>query len=221
MRLVDKVAIVTGAASGIGRASAVLFAREGAKVAIVDIDAHGIAETLRVIESEGGKAECVVADVSKEEDTARIADRTSNAFGRIDILFNNAAVSSFKSVIETDESEIDRVMNVNVKGMFFCSKAVIPHLHRCRWRIDRQYIIDYRHRRGARDGRLLCIERRDHHVHSHAGARAGRGRNQGQLYLSRLNRYADAHHGIRENSGSSGSTRTKCQKASSRSTWDT
>ena len=128
MRLVDKVAIVTGAASGIGRASAVLFAREGAKVAIVDIDPHGIAETLRVIESEGGKAECVVADVSKEEDTARIADSTSNAFGRIDILFNNAAVSSFKSVIETDESEIDRVMNVNVKGMFFCSKAVIPHL---------------------------------------------------------------------------------------------
>ena len=128
MRLVDKVAIVTGAASGIGRASAVLFAREGAKVAIVDIDSHGISETLRVIESEGGKAECVIADVSKEEDTARIADRTSNAFGRIDILFNNAAVSSFKSVVETDESEIDRVMNVNVKGMFFCSKAVIPHL---------------------------------------------------------------------------------------------
>ena len=129
MRLVDKVAIVTGAASGIGRASAVLFAREGAKVAIVDIDAHGVAETLRVIESEGGKADCVVADVSKEEDAARIAERTSNAFGRIDILFNNAAVSSFKSVIETDEAEIDRVMNVNVKGMFFCSKAVIPHLH--------------------------------------------------------------------------------------------
>ena len=130
MRLVEKVAIVTGAASGIGRASAVLFAREGAKVVIVDIDAEGTAETRRLIESQGGRAESVVADVSKEEEVERIADGATTAFGRIDILFNNAAVSSFKPVLETDEAEIDRVMNVNLKGTFFCSKAVIPHLRR-------------------------------------------------------------------------------------------
>jgi len=130
MRLLEKVAIVTGAASGIGRASALLFAREGARVVVVDIDAQGIAETLSAIESEGGKAQSVIADVSKEKDAQRIADHTTNVFGNIDILFNNAAVSSFKSVLETDEAEIDRVMNVNVKGTFFCSKAVIPHMHR-------------------------------------------------------------------------------------------
>ena len=130
MRLLEKVAIVTGAASGIGRASALLFAREGARVVVVDIDARGAAETRGFIESEGGKAQSVIADVSKEQEAKTIADHTTNAFGRIDILFNNAAVSSFKSVLETDEAEIDRVMNVNVKGTFFCSKAVIPHLHR-------------------------------------------------------------------------------------------
>jgi len=130
MRLLEKVAIVTGAASGIGPASALLFAREGARVVVVDIDSHGIAETLSAIESEGGKAQSVIADVSKEKDAARIAEHVKDAFGRIDILFNNAAVSSFKSVLETDEAEIDRVMNVNVKGTFFCSKAVIPHMQR-------------------------------------------------------------------------------------------
>ncbi len=130
MRLYEKTAIITGAASGIGRASALLFAREGANVVIVDIDETGGGATLEAIKAAGGDGYFVRADVSKERDAERIAEEAVNAFGGIDILFNNAAVSSFKTVVEVDEAEIVRVMNVNVKGAFFCSKAAIPHLHR-------------------------------------------------------------------------------------------
>lgn len=132
MRLYEKTAIITGAASGIGRASALLFAREGANVVIVDINETGGGATLEAVKAAGGDGYFVRADVSKERDAERIAEEAVNAFGGIDILFNNAAVSSFKTVVEVDEAEIDRVMNVNVKGAFYCSKAVIPHLHRVR-----------------------------------------------------------------------------------------
>jgi 3-oxoacyl-[acyl-carrier protein] reductase len=130
MRLNNKKAIITGAASGVGKASALLFAREGAKVVVVDIDEQGGGATLDAVRGMRGEGCFVQADVSKERDAERIVEGALNAFGGIDILFNNAAVSSFKSVMEVDEAEIDRVMNVNVKGAFFCSKAVIPHLRR-------------------------------------------------------------------------------------------
>jgi NAD(P)-dependent dehydrogenase (short-subunit alcohol dehydrogenase family) len=129
MRLKDKIAIITGAAGGIGRASALLFAREGARVAVVDMDENGAA-TVDEIERAGGEAIFIKANVSAEALAQAAVAQAVGSFGGVDILFNNAAVSNFKGVIETDEAEIDRVLGTNVKSVFFCSKAVIPHMKR-------------------------------------------------------------------------------------------
>lgn len=130
MRLLGQVAIITGAASGIGRASALLFSREGARIVVVDIDEIGGIETVNAIKAQGGEAILVRTNVSQEKDVEHMAETAASAFGIINILFNNAAVASFKSILEIDEAEIDRVINVNLKGNIFCSKAVIPYMKR-------------------------------------------------------------------------------------------
>ncbi len=130
MRLSSKTAIITGAASGIGRAAGVLFAREGASVVVVDINEAGAAETLRLTQERGAEAVSVKADLSKERDAAHVIEQAISKFGRIDILFNNAATNSYTSTLETDETELDRVFGVNVKSIFFISQAVIPHMMR-------------------------------------------------------------------------------------------
>ena len=130
MRLSGKTAIITGAASGIGRAAAVLFAREGACVVIVDINGAGAAETLRLTQERGAEAVSVTADLSRERDAAHVIEQAINKFGRIDILFNNAGVNSYTSTLETDETELDRVFGVNVKSIFFLARACIPHMTR-------------------------------------------------------------------------------------------
>lgn len=105
MKLEGRVCIVTGAARGIGRASAILFAGEGAKVTVVDTRADLGRETIRLIESTSGQAQFVSADVSKEEQIKKMIEETVSLWGRIDILFNNAGVSLVKPLEETSESE--------------------------------------------------------------------------------------------------------------------
>jgi 3-oxoacyl-[acyl-carrier protein] reductase len=129
MGLTDKIAIVTGAARGLGKTFAIALAREGAKIAAVDIAAP--ADTIREIESLGGTAKGLLADVSLEEDTSRMARETVEAFGRIDILVNNAAVVYGlvrKPFHDIDPDEWDKVMLVNVKGPWLCTKAVFPYM---------------------------------------------------------------------------------------------
>ncbi len=129
MRLKDKVAIVTGAAQGLGKAFSIALAAEGAMIMAVDI--ADVGSTLREIESSGRLARGLRADVSSEEDASRIAEETSKAFGRIDILVNNAAVVYGlvrKPFSEIDPKEWDRVMTVNVKGPWLCTRAVFPHM---------------------------------------------------------------------------------------------
>jgi NAD(P)-dependent dehydrogenase (short-subunit alcohol dehydrogenase family) len=128
MRLQDKVAIITGAASGIGRATARLFAREGARLVLGDLVQSGLSKMLAEVGSEKGRG--VVGDVSKEETARRLAQEAMTAFGRIDVLVNNAGIHFLKDITDMTEEEWDRLMDINLKSMFLCCKHVIPHMLR-------------------------------------------------------------------------------------------
>ena len=120
-----KVAVVTGGGSGIGRAIARRFAADGARVVVADQDEAGGAATVEVVRAAGLEARLVVADVSRWADAERIVAEAVAAFGRLDVLVNNAAVMVSKAVPELSEEEWDRVLGVNLKGVFLCSKAAI------------------------------------------------------------------------------------------------
>ncbi len=131
-RLEGKVALITGAGSGIGRASALRFAREGAAVAAVDIDRDAAAATIAEIEREGGQAVAIRADVSTAADNEAMVARTEEAFGRLDVLFLNAGIMhpDDSDAVGTDESIWDLTMDVNAKGVFLGCKYGIPALRR-------------------------------------------------------------------------------------------
>ncbi|MBM3139614.1 MAG: SDR family oxidoreductase [Chloroflexi bacterium] len=134
-RLEGKVAIVTGAGSrapgiGNGRATAVLFAREGARVLLVDREAGPARETLAMIEKEGGEAEVFEADVTVAEDCAAMAARAVDRWGRLDVLHNNVGIGGRGSVVDLDLEEWDRVMRVNVTSMMLASRHAIPAMVR-------------------------------------------------------------------------------------------
>jgi NAD(P)-dependent dehydrogenase (short-subunit alcohol dehydrogenase family) len=122
-----KVAFVTGAANGIGRATALAFAREGANVAVADISEIGNQETARIIEERGGRALAVKFDVTRAEDVKAALDRTIDAFGRLDAAFNNAgAEQPVAAIADLTEEEWDRVVSVNLRSVFLCMKYEIP-----------------------------------------------------------------------------------------------
>jgi NAD(P)-dependent dehydrogenase (short-subunit alcohol dehydrogenase family) len=127
-RLAGRVAVITGAGSGIGRVSARLFASEGAAVAMFDLNGDGAAETVKEIAAEGGDALGLPVDVSNAGQVTEAVDEVLRAWGRLDILFNNAGVSTLNSILESDEAEWDTTYAVNVKGTFFCAQACAPHL---------------------------------------------------------------------------------------------
>jgi NAD(P)-dependent dehydrogenase (short-subunit alcohol dehydrogenase family) len=133
MRLRDRVVIITGSGSGIGRGGALLFAREGAKVVVADIDPEGGEETQRLVEAAGGEAFFVQTDVSQCSQVERLVNVTLERFGRVDILWNNAApVKLFneedRAVHELPEGVWDRMLNVVLKGTYLCSKYVLPNM---------------------------------------------------------------------------------------------
>ncbi len=118
-RLEGKVALITGAASGIGRATALLFVREGAKVVVADRDLQGGAETVRLIEAEGGTAFAVELEVTQAAQVEAAVQATLDRFGQLNVLFNNAGTGEVTtSIFDLAEEEWDRVMAVNVKGVF-------------------------------------------------------------------------------------------------------
>jgi NAD(P)-dependent dehydrogenase (short-subunit alcohol dehydrogenase family) len=128
--LSNKVAIVTGGASGIGRATAVLFAQEGAAVAILDINPEQGQSAVAEIEAAGGKAIYIPCNVARAEDCRKAVEQTAAAFGGVHILFNNAGIIRRANVLSTTEEEWDRVMAVNVKSIFLMSKYAIPYMEK-------------------------------------------------------------------------------------------
>ncbi|MDE0169386.1 MAG: SDR family oxidoreductase [bacterium] len=128
MRLEGRAALITGAGSGIGRATAELFAAEGASVAVLDLDLASAGMTAAAIVDSGGVATPITADVSSAEDVSRGVELATERLGRLDIVYNNAGVDSTGSVANATEENWDRCFDVNVKGTFLVSRAAIPHL---------------------------------------------------------------------------------------------
>lgn len=126
MRLKDKVALVTGAGGGIGRASASRFAEEGARVCVVDIDAAAAEETAAQIQAAGGFALSLTVDVSRSDQVHACIGEAEQKLGHIDILYNNAAITSLAPTLTLTDDELDRVLAVNLKSMFYTSRAVLP-----------------------------------------------------------------------------------------------
>jgi 3-oxoacyl-[acyl-carrier protein] reductase len=138
-RLQGRVAIITGAGTGLGRATALLFADEGAKVVVADVDSKSAQETADLIQARGGDALAVQTDVSKRADAENLARTTIERYQRVDILVNNAGIRGMGSVLDLTEEQWDSILDINLKGMFLCSKYVLPQMQK------------------QRDGRIVCV----------------------------------------------------------------
>jgi len=133
LKLKDKVAIITGGGSGIGRVTASLFAKEGANVVLVDIDSKKGQETVRMIKNAGGEATFIEADVTKAADAERMVKEAVANYGKLDILHNNAGfwlIGSLDRVTHISEGDWDRIIDVNLKSVFLCSKYAVPEMIR-------------------------------------------------------------------------------------------
>jgi NAD(P)-dependent dehydrogenase (short-subunit alcohol dehydrogenase family) len=130
MRLKNKVAVITGSSKGIGKGCARVFAREGAAVVIVSRTAETGRAMAQEIQDKGGRAIYVQTDVSRSEQVQNMINHTIEAFGRLDILINNAGYHISKNIEETSEEEWDFIINTNLKSVFLCSKYALPHLRK-------------------------------------------------------------------------------------------
>src|SRR5699024_7143456 len=132
MRLKDKVCIITGAGGGMGKVASLMFAREGAKIAVVELNEEAGLKTVEEIKSEGGDASLFQCDISNEKSVEAAVKEIAKEYGKIDVLYNNAGVMPAEdhSVVDTSEDVWDLVMNINVKGIFFMTKYVIPEMEK-------------------------------------------------------------------------------------------
>ncbi len=128
MELSGRVAIVTGGGSGMGRSFSILFAKEGARVVVVDIVEKSGTETVTLIEKAGGQALFVLADLTKAEDAKQVVRKTIDAYGRLDTLVNNAGILHMGTVVQTTEADWDAILATNLKSMFLMSKCAVPEI---------------------------------------------------------------------------------------------
>ncbi|PNG58579.1 MULTISPECIES: SDR family NAD(P)-dependent oxidoreductase [unclassified Variovorax] len=128
MRLKGKVAVVTGAGSGMGRAISLAFVHQGAKVVVADINLEGAAQTAALVEAQDGEAIAVKVDVTRKAETLQMAEAALARFGRIDVLVNNAGSRCLKGFLDHTEDDWHRMIDINLTGHFFCAQAVIPSM---------------------------------------------------------------------------------------------
>lgn len=128
MKLKDKSAIITGGSMGIGKATAHLFAKEGAKVVITGRTESTLKQTVDEAGDVEGSIDYVVSDVSKEQECKKVVEHTKNKFGKIDILFNNAGILPLGNTHETSIEDWDKAFNINVRGSFMMAKHTLPHM---------------------------------------------------------------------------------------------
>ena len=125
-KLKDRVAIITGGARGIGRAAAIKMIKEGASVALLDILSKEVSQTAKELQANGGRALGIKADVTRKEEVGKAVDQVLAKFGRVDILVNNAGIVKPALLEDVQDGDWDAVVNVNLKGAFFCTRAVLP-----------------------------------------------------------------------------------------------
>ncbi|MEO0535739.1 MAG: glucose 1-dehydrogenase [Cyanobacteria bacterium P01_A01_bin.123] len=128
MRLNGKVCLITGAGAGIGRATAACFAREGATVVAADLDADAVQATQQSIQAAGGECCSLIVDISQEEQIKDAIATTVNQFGKLDVIHNNAGISILKPITEITEADLDKLLGVNLKGVFFGCKHAIAQM---------------------------------------------------------------------------------------------
>jgi NAD(P)-dependent dehydrogenase (short-subunit alcohol dehydrogenase family) len=126
--LSNKIAVVTGGGSGIGQAIALTFARQSARVFVLELLPEKADDTLRLIEAEGGQAQALTCNVANAESVRGAMQQVADLAGHIDLLVNNAGISHIGTVESTSEADFDRVFAVNVRGVFLCMQAAIPHM---------------------------------------------------------------------------------------------
>ncbi|MGH9026482.1 MAG: SDR family NAD(P)-dependent oxidoreductase [Acidimicrobiia bacterium] len=126
--LPDRVALITGAGSGQGRAASRLFAHHSARIAVVDINDEGAGETVKLVEEAGGEAFALHADVSLRADVDRMVEATLERFGRLDVLYNNAAIQMSGRLVECTEDQWDITIATNLSAIFWACRAAIPHM---------------------------------------------------------------------------------------------
>ena len=130
MRLKDKVAVITAAGSGAGRAGSLLFAKEGAKVIVGDIDPKGGEETVSMVKNQGGEAVFVQIDAGKVDDMKQLIDTTVSTYGTLQILWNHAGIPGPGKLEDTEEADFDQSFNINCKGGYFATKFAVPHMRK-------------------------------------------------------------------------------------------
>ncbi len=133
MKLTNKVAIVTGAKQGIGRAIALAIAKEGASVTVSDLDQQGCQRVVDEMKDSGGKGLAIRCDVSSGNQVEEMVRRTVDTFGKVDILVNNAGIVAFKPFLDITEEDWDKVLDVNLKGQFLCARAAAREMVKNKW----------------------------------------------------------------------------------------